>query len=139
MLEHSELGRAAVPASKHHGRTIAVWLSPVVALWLVGYALIFLRGTLGSSYGAQHWNTTWIGLDLAMAGLAVATWWLARRRSTIAVLTSTALATLLVADAWFDCLTANAADRPLSLLSLAGELPAAACYFWIAGNLARGG
>lgn len=123
---------------RHRTRSIGMWGCAGAAVWLTGYALLHLASALPPRYVASHWATTWVGLDLGMAACALATLWLLMRKSRFAAITSTALATLLVTDAWFDCLTAQRHDLRSSLLSLAAELPAAAFFLWIAVAQTRG-
>ncbi len=104
----------------------------VTSLALLGYASLYLRTSLPSTYLASNWSVAWIGLDLAMAALSILTLYLSWRRSTLIVVSSSMLAVLFILDAWFDCITANRADRKLSLASLIVEIPAAAFFLWIA-------
>ena len=97
--------------------------------WTIG-----LTHSLPCRYVSAHWGVAWAGFDtglavsLALTGLAVlrGAAWLDRA--------AVATATLLVADAWFDVLTAgNAAAVALaSAEALAVELPVAALCLWVA-------
>jgi hypothetical protein len=109
-----------------------MWGCAGVAIWLVGYTLLHLSSSLPPRYLANHWTATWVGLDLGMAACALATLGLLMHGSRFAAISAAALATLLVADAWFDCMTAQRHDVHSSLLSLVAELPAAAFFLWIA-------
>jgi hypothetical protein len=111
----------------------------VVAAWLVVYALFHLAPTLPHRYLAAHWRVAWVGLDLGMAAAALGTFWLLARRSVLAGITASLLAGLILADAWFDCLTARPADLDESLLSLAAEIPAAVFFIWLAVHALAGG
>lgn len=140
-LEHSELQRflaAEAPverSSETTRRLTAALAAGVVGLWLIGYALVYLRPSLPSAYYANHWRLLWVGFDLFLALVAVLTMIFILRRSAMAALSSTATAVLLLMDGWFDCLTANSHDLAQSVLSLGGEIPAAAFFFWLAIRL----
>jgi hypothetical protein len=109
----------------------------IAAAWLVIYALAHLAPTLPHRYVAVHWRIAWVGLDLGMALVALATLLLLVRRSVSAAITAAVLAGLILADAWFDCLTARAADLEESLLSLAVEIPAAMFFLWLAVHVIK--
>ena len=92
-----------------------------------------------SSYQANHWKLTWIGLDCTTAIAAGLTVYLLHTRNSYAALTAMAAGTLLTADAWFDLSTAGAGfDRGLSLAeALLLELPLALCAFLVASRELR--
>lgn len=110
-------------------------ISCLVALWLVAYAVLHLAHSLPVKYTAAHWRIAWVGFDIGLAIAASATAALIARRSRYAALTAAMTAALFLCDAWFDCLTANAADVKSSLLSLLGEIPAAIFFVWLAVRL----
>jgi hypothetical protein len=109
-----------------------------VAAVLLPWCLI-LAVILPSTYQANHWKLTWIGLDCGTAIAAALTAYLLHTRNRYAALTATAAGTLLVADAWFDISTAAAgSDRSLSLAeALLLELPLALCAFLVAARELR--
>jgi len=85
------------------------WVVPLfalAALVLVPW-IVLLVHELPSAHRSSHWDIAWAGFDVAMALLlllvAVAAW----RRSPWLEGASTAAATLLFVDAWFDLLTAS--------------------------------
>jgi hypothetical protein len=91
---------------------------------------IFLAVTLPRHYEAHHWRLTWVGLDVAMAFFLARTAWLAYRRQRGLVISAVVTGTLLCVDAWFDVVTANQADRMVSLATAVfGEIPLAAVLF----------
>jgi hypothetical protein len=95
------------------------------ALVLVPW-IVYLAATLPRSYVARHWDLTWVGFDVLLLVLMLATAVLGWLRRQMLVLTAFATGMLLVADAWFDVMTASDADRSWSLLTaLAIELPLA--------------
>lgn len=116
---------------------LAAVVCGITAAWLVIYALAHLAPTLPHQYVAAHWRIAWVGLDLGMALVALATLLLLLRRSVSAAITASLLAGLILADAWFDCLTARAADLEESLLSLAVEIPAAMFFLWLAVHVIK--
>ncbi|MCO5998141.1 hypothetical protein [Actinoallomurus rhizosphaericola] len=100
-------------------------------------AFVFLGGAIAVGvwtvllgfYASAAVRPLWVGFDLLLvAGMAL-TGWLARRRDGRAALTAAGLAALMLADVWFDVMTARPAYRPTSIvMALTLELPfAAAC------------
>jgi hypothetical protein len=117
---------------------IATAVAAGVAAVLLPWCLI-LAATLPSTYQANHWKLTWIGLDCATAIAAGLTAYLLHTRDKRAALTATAAGTLLTSDAWFDVSTAGPGfDHALSLTeALVLELPLALCAFVLACRLMR--
>lgn len=102
-------------------------------LLLVGSAVVlvpwiaYLAVTLPRHYVADNWDVTWVGFDVLLLVMMVATAVLGYLRRQMLVLTAFATGVLLVCDAWFDVMTAAPSDRWLSVLTAAlGELPLAA-------------
>ncbi|MFF4800034.1 hypothetical protein ACFY1U_16755 [Streptomyces sp. NPDC001351] len=132
--------RPAVPGARrwyHRCRTEHVLVGCGVALlpWLV----VLAKG-LPATTTAAHWNTAWVGLDSLEATGLIATGLLAARGHPLHALTASATATLLVADAWFDTMTAAPGGDQLSALAMAfgAELPLAAlCGALAVRGLAR--
>ncbi|MEV5753798.1 hypothetical protein AB0L00_38790 [Actinoallomurus sp. NPDC052308] len=100
-------------------------------------AFVFLGGAIAVGvwtvllgfYASAAARPLWIGFDLLLvAGMAL-TGWLARRRDGRAALTAAGLTALMLADVWFDVMTARPGYRPTSIvMALTLELPfAAAC------------
>jgi hypothetical protein len=93
----------------------------VMVPWTINLAI-----TLPRFYVAQNWDRTWVGFDvllLVMLFLTAALGWLRRQ---MLVLTAFATGILLLCDAWFDVMTAQQGDFPLSLTTaLIVELPLA--------------
>lgn len=89
--------------------------------------IVFLGFTLPASYVANNWSAVWIGFDIMLLALMTATAVLGFLRRQVLVLTAFATGILLVCDAWFDIMTAEPADRWVSVLTaLFAELPLAA-------------
>lgn len=68
---------------------------------------IYLGYALPVSHITVHWDVIWIGLDIAIIGAMLSTAALAYLKSRWVVITATVLATLLLADAWFDVMSAR--------------------------------
>ncbi|MFB6721806.1 hypothetical protein ACFCV3_16660 [Kribbella sp. NPDC056345] len=117
---------------------LAALVAGVVAAVLLPWCLI-LAATLPSTYQANHWRLTWIGLDVLTAVAAGLTAYLLHTRNRYAVLTAMAAGTLLLADAWFDVSTAGAGfDRTLSLAeAFLLEVPLAVCAWVVAARELR--
>lgn len=113
-------------------RWVGVFLG-VCAVLFVPY-IVVLAFTLPSHARAAHYDAAWVGLDVFELVALGATAWCAWTRSTWISLTSTAAATLLLCDAWFDVVTSEGGRRRLlALLSaVIVELPFAAFCLWIA-------
>jgi hypothetical protein len=101
--------RAAVALTEPAGRRPPRWVVPLfglAALLLVPW-VVLLVVALPSAHRAAHWDIAWAGFDAALALLlltvAVAAW----RRSPWLEGATTATATLLFVDAWFDVLTSS--------------------------------
>ncbi|MFI0740900.1 hypothetical protein ACH4PU_22855 [Streptomyces sp. NPDC021100] len=119
---------------------------------LLGYALaacgiallpwLFVLATsLPSETTAAKWSAAWVGLDALEALALITTGVLAVRRHALHTLTAAVAATLLVADAWFDVMTAApGADLASALvMAAAAELPLAAVCAVAAARGHRGG
>ena len=102
-------------------------------LLLVGSAallvpwIVYLAVTLPPRYVAHNWDVTWVGFDVLLLAMMVATAVLGYLRRQLVVLTAFATGVLLVCDAWFDVLTAHGDDQAWSVASaVLVELPLAA-------------
>ena len=93
--------------------------------------IIYLYYSLPFRHPVLRWSLIWVGYDLVMMSVVLLVVYLARKRSARLNLALMSLATLLVADAWFDILTSNSGyetgiavalaalcERPLAALSL---------------------
>jgi hypothetical protein len=111
-------------------RVAVMVLSAVVLVPWIGYLAV----TLPRVYVARHWDVAWVGFDLMLLALIVATAVLGYLRRQLLVLTAFAAGVLLICDAWFDVLTAHGDDRTWSVVTaVAVELPLAGLL--IAGAL----
>ncbi len=117
------------------------WALPILVLVAVVLLpwTVWLTVTLPSRHVARHWDTAWVGFDvaefLALGATALGIW----RRAVWLQTAAAAAGTLLVADAWFDVLLSGG-DEKLWLAvgeAVAGELPLALLCFAIALDVAR--
>jgi hypothetical protein len=101
------------------------------ALWL-GYAL-------PSSHVAHHWDLAWAGFDVVLSLSLLGTAWALLTYRPIGRTLAAATGTLLLADAWFDVVTASGdRERWLAVAFAAGgEIPLAVLCFVVAGASAR--
>lgn len=114
-----QLPRRTVRAARRLRLLLTVVCVVVLVPW-IGY----LAATLPHHYRVHSWRLTWIGFDVGLLVLMVATLVLGVQRRLLVVLTGFATGVMLLCDAWFDVLTANRGDRPFSVLSaLLVELP----------------
>jgi hypothetical protein len=98
---------------------------------------IYLGWRLPRHYVANHWDVTWVGLDVAQVTFLLLSAWAAWRRRAILIQFANACATLLLVDAWFDVTTSRYSDLEQSLWSLAVELPSAIVLLWISRRVAK--
>lgn len=114
-------------------REVRILLLAGSAVLLVPW-IVYLAMTLPRQYVADNWDVTWVGFDVLLLVMMVATAVLGYLRRQMLVLTAFATGVLLVCDAWFDVVTAHGDDQTWSLVSaLVVELPLAA--FLIIGAL----
>jgi hypothetical protein len=109
-------------------------------LLVVGSAVVlvpwiaYLAITLPPRYVADNWDVTWVGFDVLLLVMMVATAVLGYLRRQMLVMTAFATGVLLVCDAWFDVVTAHGDDQTWSVVSaVVVELPLAALF--ITGSL----
>ena len=106
----------------------------VLAAWIGVLAV-----TLPPHYRAGGWRAAWVGFDIGLLVVFVATAWSAWRRRQLLILCLIVLATLLCCDAWFDTtLDWGTGGFTLSLLSaVLVELPLAGAALVGARRLLR--
>jgi len=117
-------------------RTVPWWVGPAFGLLALGTVpwVIFLAVTLPHHATFAHYRAVWVGFDSGLIAVlaltALLAWW---ARPEVA-LTSTAAATMLLVDAWFDVMTTPARHGLLMAVVLAVlvELPLAGICVWIA-------
>jgi len=110
----------------------------LVAVALIPWTL-WLTWTLPTKHLAHNWRVAWVGYDVALAGVLLWTGIAGIRRSRSIEAASMAAGTLLVADAWFDVLTAGrGVDLATAIAeAVTAELPIAFVCFWIAWDAER--
>jgi hypothetical protein len=115
------------------GRVTAAVVFGAVAVSLVPW-IAYLSVSLPTEHVATNWTLVWTGFDIGLALLAIATATAVWRSSNATVLLATALATMLVCDAWFDVTTSQPGNERLVAILMAGllELPAAAYALHVA-------
>lgn len=88
---------------------------------------VYLAVTLPEHQVTAHYRGVWVGYDVVLVIVLARIGWFAARRDPRVVLTATAGATLLVADAWFDVMTsATPSGRLAAILdAVILELPGA--------------
>ncbi|WP_207944673.1 hypothetical protein [Actinomadura rubrisoli] len=86
-----------------------------------------LASTLPSTKQVSNWSAAWVGLDVMLAAGLLGTGVLFTRRDARHGLLAAATGALLLADAWFDVMTATpGAERTVALALAAGlEVPLA--------------
>ncbi len=110
----------------HRTRELRILLLVGSAAVLVPW-IAYLAVTLPPRYVANNWDVTWVGFDVLLLVMMVATAVLGYLRRQLLVLTAFATGVLLVCDAWFDVMTAHGGDQAWSVVSAVFvELPLAA-------------
>jgi hypothetical protein len=114
------------------------WVYLIVAVGLIVWT-VFLALSLPKENLEHHFRLTWTGFDLILVLAIYLTAHRAFRLDARVVYPATVVATLLVADAWFDITTsATAAEATQALiLALVVELPAAAFSLYVAHRVGR--
>jgi len=125
------------PGVRRRARRLA-WAYLIVAVGLIVWT-VFLALSLPKENLEQHYRLTWTGFDLIeVLAICLTAYWAFRLDARV-VFPATVVATLLIADAWFDVTTsATAADATQALiLALLVELPAAAFSLYVAHRVVR--
>ena len=93
-----------------------------------------LVASLPCHYSARHWGIAWAGFDAGLALALGVTAYAARRRAPWLDRAAVAAGTLLIADAWFDVVTARGTGAIAMAMTeaLAIELPLAFLCIWVA-------
>ena len=97
-----------------------------------GPSFLYLAVSLPSRQLSPNYDIAWAGFDVFLLAGLVSTAYFALRRSRYLSTAAAATATLLVVDAWFDCMTTPADQRWQSFV-LCGlvELPLATLCLWL--------
>ena len=95
---------------------------------------IWLSIRLPSKHLTPHWSIAWGGFDVALAASAAFTAWALGRAPDWIAVAASITGTLLVSDAWFDVLTAQAGGERLEavLEAALAEIPLAIVCFALA-------
>ena len=125
--------RIAVLKRLRGARHWLVLVLAAVALTLIPW-MAYLSATLPSEQVAHHWDVAWAGFDVFEAAALVATLVALLQRSVRLPVFAAIAGTALLADAWFDLVTASPGrDRAWALvIAIVGELPLAALCYWLA-------
>jgi len=125
------------PGVRRQARRLA-WVYLIVAAGLIVWT-VFLALSLPKENLEHHYRLTWTGYDLILVLAIYLTAHRAFRLDARVIYPATVVATMLVADAWFDITTStSAADATQALiLALVVELPAAAFSLYVAHRVGR--
>ena len=110
------------------------WTGPLFALFSVILLpwTVYLGETLPAKQVSPNYDVAWAGFDILLTAALASTAYFALRRSRYLAITAAATATLLVVDAWFDCITTPAPQLWESiLLAVFVEIPLAAVCTWL--------
>jgi hypothetical protein len=109
-------------------------ISAVVLIPWIGYLAVALPHV----YVTHNWDQAWVGFDILLLALIVATAVLGYLRRQMVMLTAFATGVLLICDAWFDWMTSDRADIGWATVSAVFfELPLAALLITEACRLLR--
>jgi hypothetical protein len=131
-------GTRDIPLGVRRRARRLAWVYLIVAVGLIVWT-VFLALSLPKENLEHHYRLTWTGFDLILVLAIYLTAHRAFRLDARVIYPATVVATLLVADAWFDITTStSAADATQALiLALAVELPAAAFSLYVAHRVGR--
>jgi hypothetical protein len=110
------------------------WAGPMFALCSVILVpwTVYLGVTLPSRQVSPNYDVAWAGFDVILALALASTGYFALRRSRYLAVVAAATATLLVIDAWFDCITSPEGQLWQAILMAALiEIPLAAVCAWL--------
>ena len=131
-------GARDIPLGVRRRARRLAWVYLIVAVGLIVWT-VFLALSLPKENLEHHYRLTWTGFDLieVLAIYLTAHW--AFRLDARVVYPATVVATLLVADAWFDVTTSTTAEAATQalILALLVELPAAAFSLYVAHRVGR--
>jgi len=130
-----------VPPAAELGNEVLVDNQPLVRLAGPIFALcslvlipwtVFVAIALPSRQLSPHYDLAWAGFDVMLFIALATTAYFAFRRSRHLIRASTAAATLLMVDAWFDVLTSGSRDRVMAIaFAVVIELPLSALCWWL--------
>ena len=101
--------------------------------------IVNLHYTLPIRQSLAQWNLTWVGIDLITLLVIIAVVYLALKRGAWLSLALVALATINLADGWFDILTSSGGQDTTHAIMLAVlvEIPWAMVSIWGAVTIHR--
>jgi hypothetical protein len=110
------------------------WVTLLLVLVAVGLVpwILYLTFTLPSRHVTFHYDTAWVGFDVALLVSLGASAWAAFRGSQWLVPLAAVTGTMLLCDAWFDVVTSQSGTEMWEAIAEAAlaELPLAAlCAF----------
>ncbi|MEV5840195.1 hypothetical protein [Nocardia sp. NPDC052112] len=86
--------------------------------------IVYLALTLPTQYHARNWSTVWVGFDVLLVAMMAATAYLGGRHRQLVMLPAFGTGLLLLVDAWFDIMTADARDVWISVgTAVLAEIP----------------
>ena len=126
---------AEEPAERAEERVVR-WVAPLFAVCSVALVpwVVFLAWSLPHRAVSHHYALAWAGYDVGLAAALASTAVTAVRRSRFVPLAASEAGAMLLADAWFDVVTA-APGRDLAeslVMAVVVELPLAALCAWLA-------
>ena len=111
------------------------WVTLLLGLVAIGLVpwILYLTFTLPSRHVTFHYDTAWIGFDVALLASFAASAWAAFRRSRWLVPLAAVTGTMLLCDAWFDIVTSRGGSEMWEAVAEAAlaELPLAALCAYI--------
>jgi hypothetical protein len=116
------------------------WVAPAFGAFGLGTIIwtVYLASTLPLHAHTRNYRLAWVGFDVGLAIILVATAWLAWRGHRFVGMAATSTATILIVDAWFDVVTAPRGDLTDAVLeAVLAELPLALMCLWIALHVDR--
>jgi len=88
--------------------------------------IAYLAVSLPPDYHARNWQITWVGFDVLLVISMATTAYLGWQRRQLLMIPAFATGLLLLVDAWFDIVTADAGDVWFSVaIACVGEIPLA--------------
>jgi hypothetical protein len=110
------------------------WVGPTFALFSVVMVpwVVYIGMSLPSRQLSPNYDLAWAGFDVLLAAGLASSAYFALRRSRYLSASAAATATVLIVDAWFDCMTTPGSERWRSIaFCLLVELPLAAVCLWL--------
>ena len=111
------------------------WVTLLLGLVAIGLVpwILYLTFTLPSRHITFHYDTAWIGFDVALFASFAASAWAAFRGSRWLVPLAAVTGTMLLCDAWFDIVTSRSGSETWEAVAEAAlaELPLAALCGYI--------